>query len=151
MPRPVLRLWRPGRLPWWIEIILLANVGLRSLIRGWDYMDGDNEGVSVVLGVAEKVMTIQAWGVLFMIVAAVLLVGVLTRRRLILAVGMAIGAAAYFSITIAMADVVAGKGWDGARTPSDTLWTAFLCAGLMVAYIIEERTDIARESRRHGT
>lgn len=150
MSAPVLRRWRPGSLPWWIELLLLANISIRSLIRGYDYLDGDDEGVSVVLGVAEEIMSIQAWAALFIVVGILIAVGAVTRRRIILAASMGLGTVAYASITFAMTVEVAKLDWDALRTPSDTLGTALLCAGLMIAYLIAERVDIAREERRDG-
>lgn len=117
-----------------VSLLVLVLFTLQMLNRGVDYLGDDRDGVTASLSVAERAMSLQMWGILFLTVSLTIFAGVILRREMLIIYGAVVAAGLYGGLAwgLFLRMVERGWPWDGWRTPCQ-----FLTAGLfwlLVAY-----------------
>lgn len=110
------RRWEPG-LQQDLSLVVMYLLSLEPLVRGLDYVTGDNASVSKMLRPIEEAMPLWIWGVIFMGAAALLLGGVFLRRHNFIIAGSVLIGATYGAFAVGAMFEIAGEGWpwDGYR------------------------------------
>lgn len=139
------RPWHREGLPGWFELLLVLAMGFRCLVRGIDYLTGDSVGASTVLGFAERSAPLTVWGGCFIAAGIIILAAVPLRCLRTLIVGIAVAAATWTVLSVAMLVMVTAHGMDGVRAPADTLGMAVLSGAYVVVLVVRHRLDEIRE------
>ena len=141
------RRWQASGFPGWFELVFVVVMAVRSLVRAWDYIDGDERGTSVVLEYAEKSLPLAAWGWLFAIAGVLMLAAVVARSMATMIAGFTLASAAYAAITVAMTMSVTAHHLDGVRSPADTAGIAVLCDAYLGWCLVRWRMVEIRQAR----
>lgn len=110
------RRWEPG-LQRDLSLAVMYLLSLEPLIRGIDYITGDNASVSSALRPVEEAMPLWAWGTVFIVASALFLVGVARRKHNFIIAGSILTVATYGAFAVGVMFEITSEGWpwDGYR------------------------------------
>lgn len=128
----------------------LAIGAIDMALRGLDYSTGDDPKTGVYLTRIELGLTLEWWGVLFILAAGAVIAGLVWQQTALQSSGAAMAAVLYSFLAVGRALEVYHGGWppDGWRSA-----VHFACIGLIWAYAsyqlaIRDAVERAREERR---
>lgn len=110
------RRWEPG-LQQDLSLMVMYLFSLEPLVRGLDYVTGDNASVSEALRPVEEAMPLWVWGAIFIVASVLFIAGVARRRHNFIIVGSLLTVATYGTFAVGVMFEIAGEGWpwDGYR------------------------------------
>lgn len=94
--------WQPG-IPTFISTLIFVLLTAQGANRGLDYITGDRPDVTQSLTVVEQAMPLQWWGFLFLLAAAVVVLGMIFRRTKVIIMGCLFFVVLYSGITWGLA------------------------------------------------
>lgn len=134
--------WRPG-IPKNATGVILLVFAVQIIIRGLDYIGGDNRFAHTLSGI-EQAAPLPLWGVICVGSGLAVIVGMVTKHSLPIVVGGIIAMAVHGSLSVGALIPIVHDGWpwDGLRIPFDYL------ARTIVWGALSWGTYIVRESRK---
>lgn len=153
-PRFHLTRWRPAMTGgfYWVVVVVYA---LEATTRGIDYFGGDRPGVTTSLTVIEQAMPLTWWGAILLAVAALVVVGVVIRRPMLVIVGAVVAGAAYMALAYGLTLKMLDRGLppDGFRTPVDfgakaLVWWAIGGSAWWSGHVERQRRTLNNDDRR---
>ena len=108
--------WEPGLQPD-MSLMVMYLLSLEPLVRGIDYITGDDGTFNRALRSVEDAMPLWIWGVVFIAAAVLFLTGVTRRKHNFIIAGSILMVATYgaFSVGAIFEIVSEGWPWDGYR------------------------------------
>lgn len=108
--------WEPG-LQQDLSLIVMYLFSLEPLVRGLDYVTGDNASVSKMLRPVEEAMPLWVWGAIFIVASVLFITGVARRRHNFIIAGSLLTVATYGTFAVGVMFEIADDGWpwDGYR------------------------------------
>jgi hypothetical protein len=92
-------------IPWQAARALSWFLGIYAVITGYDYMNTPNP-VGRSLTVVERIASLQTWGIYFTVTGLMLLIGLATRRHLLVWLGHFVCGILYAGFTVATIQAV---------------------------------------------
>lgn len=132
--------WTP-LLPVAIRLLVVALPPLETLLRGIDYVTGDQPSTTNSLTFVEQLLPLWAWGVLCIGSAVMILAGFAGRWPHPAIVGFALGGSTYLSLAYGLALKTVERGGDGFRTPTMFIVFGLVFWGMAWGYYLQVRTD----------
>jgi hypothetical protein len=119
-------------IPWqWARFLSWLLAG-NALIYGWDYLHTPPR-VTKSLTVVEQMWTLHTWGVLFLVGGGLLVLGLLTRRHLLVWLGHFVCALLYLGFTISTFQSVQAVMSTPSLAKQGSIWRAVSSVGLFFA------------------
>ena len=113
--------WEPGRFHLSDALVLKVTLVVMAISRGFDYLTPPTE-VGPVTETMMLAFPLPVWGGAFLILAAMLAVGMILRIHFLVWLGHGLLAAAYVAVFVALAGVYMQREmWDGIRSASALL------------------------------
>ena len=132
--------WTP-LLPVAIRLLVVALPPLETLLRGIDYVTGDQPSTTNSLTFVEQLLPLWAWGVLCIGSAVMILAGFAGRWPRPSIIGFAVGGSTYLSLAYGLALKTVERGGDGFRTPTMSIVFGLVFWGMAWGYYLQVRTD----------
>ncbi|WP_146128941.1 hypothetical protein [Corynebacterium sp. 13CS0277] len=120
--------------------------------RGLDYSTGDDPKTGAFLTRIELGLTLEWWGVLFILAAGAVLAGVVWHHTAAVASGAAAAAILYGALAVGRFDEIWESGWppDGWRSALHFTCIALIWAYLSYQMFLRDAVEKDREVRRDG-
>ena len=108
--------WEPGLQPD-MSLMVMYLLSLEPLVRGIDYITGDDGTFNRALRIVEDAMPLWIWGVIFTAAAVLFLTGVTRRKHNFIIAGSILMVATYGAFSVGAIFEIASEGWpwDGYR------------------------------------
>ena len=113
--------WEPGRFRLPDALVLKGTLVLMALARGFDYITPPSR-VTEVTETMMLAFPLTVWGGAFLILAAVLAVGLILRIHFLVWIGHGLLAAAYVAVFVSLSSVYLQREmWEGIRSATVVL------------------------------
>ena len=143
--------WRPG-FPASTGRFMVAVLAVESIVRGLDYVTGDDRATTVFSSTVEKALPLVFWGAAYIAAGLVVIVGMSVKRYRLIMVGSYIAGATYGATAYGLIVHIAGMGWppDGWRSAWLALTMGLLWFGVGAGTRLTQAIDEDREARFNG-
>lgn len=132
--------WTP-LLPLTVRLMVVTLPPLETLLRGIDYVTGDQPSTTNSLTFVEQLLPLWGWGLLCIVSALCILVGFAGRWPGPAIFGFAVGGSTYLSLTYGLALKTVERGGDGFRTPVMFAVFGLVFWGMAWGYYLQVRAD----------
>lgn len=132
--------WTP-LLPYEARIFVVMLPCAEAILRGIDYVTGDQDSTTQSLTFVEKAMPLAVWGVLFLVAGLLTALGFWRKWVWVCVAGLHVGGATYMSMAVGLAAKAWERGGDGFRTPVMFVVFALAFWGMAIGYSMQARDD----------
>lgn len=143
--------WRPG-FPASTGSFMIAVLAVESIVRGLDYVTGDDRATTVFASTVEKALPLTVWGVAYIAAGLLVIAGMFAKRHRLIMVGSYIAGATYGATAYGLIWHISGMGWppDGWRSAWLALTMCLLWFGVGAGTRLTRAIDEDREARFNG-
>jgi hypothetical protein len=125
-------------LPWQFARVVSWLLAVHGVVTGWDYIHTPTSATAArSLTIVERIATLHAWGVAFLVAGAVLTAGLVARHHFVVWLGHLLCSAMCFMFAIATAQAVVQYARSPLADTQGSIWRgvtqAFIITALHIA------------------